>query len=212
MWNQPIIYIFLYILGWICKVESFLIPSQHIYQHQQSRIRIPIILVASSSARGSNQNPYSRVSSASPSTSSLSSLSMTTVGTQVEISTPSQTKCESLGIREWPQQSKKGSWTEYSSDEDISLVRYVLEGTGMLNIITNNNDISQIDTTTKKEIIIKPGTLVEIDGKAELKWTCDDNCQEMIVLTPSFEEGNIFVGVIGGIIILFGLLLSGTIG
>jgi len=135
---------------------------------------------------------------------------MTTISTQVEISTPSQSKCETLGIREWPQQRKKGSWTEYSSDEDFSLVRYVLEGTGMLNIITNNNN--QKDTTTKKEIIIKPGTLIEIDGKAELKWICDDNCQEMIVLTPTFEEGNIFVGVIGGIIILFGLLLSGTVG
>ncbi|MGK3741119.1 MAG: hypothetical protein ACI90V_007969, partial [Bacillariaceae sp.] len=63
------------------------------------------------------------------------------------------------------------------------------------------------------KIIIKPGTLVEIGGtNVELEWTCDDDCQNIIVLTPTFEEGNIFIGVIGGIIILFGLLLSGIVG
>ena len=132
---------------------------------------------------------------------------------RVEISTPSQSKCETLGIREWPQQSKKGSWTECTStsddDEDsTSLVRYVLEGTGTLKINDNSSDSNNID-----KIIIKPGTLVEIGGNnVELEWTCDDDCQNIIVLTPTFEEGNIFIGVIGEIIILFGLLLSGIVG
>jgi hypothetical protein len=142
---------------------------------------------------------------------------------QVEISTPSQSKCETLGIREWPQQSKKGSWTECTTttsddDEDSSssLVRYVLEGTGTLKInnnSNNNNNDDNNDDNKNNKIIIKPGTLVEIGGNnVELEWTCDDDCQEMIILTPNFEEGNIFIGVLGGIIILFGILLSGTVG
>ena len=143
---------------------------------------------------------------------------------QVEISTPSQSKCETLGIREWPQQSKKGSWTERTTtsdnnnndddddaDSSSSLVRYVLEGTGTLKINDNRNKSK--DDNKDNKIIIKPGMLVEIGGNnVELEWTCDDDCQEMIFLTPNFEEGNIFIGVIGGIILLFGLLLSGTIG
>jgi hypothetical protein len=204
-------------LSLISEGESFtIIPSHHHHRHQQhyrQRQR-----QKQQQAREIMPSPVlTTATRSSTSSSSSSSLSMAAISSspQVEISTPSQSKCETLGIREWPQQSKKGSWTECTtttSDDDDgedsspSLVRYVLEGTGTLKI----NDK---DETKNNRIVIKPGMLVEIGGNnVELEWTCDDDCQEMIVLTPNFEEGNIFIGVIGAIIILFGLLLSGAVG
>mmetsp|Transcript_13825 Transcript_13825/g.28533 ORF Transcript_13825/g.28533 Transcript_13825/m.28533 type:complete len:196 (+) Transcript_13825:154-741(+) len=130
---------------------------------------------------------------------SFSSSSSSLMMSRIRTSVPSQAKCEELGVREWPQQSKKGSWSENVPPEN-SLFRYVLEGSGSL----------EIDDQT---LSVTPGTLVEIqEGSPELRldWTSDT--EEMILLTPGFEEGGVFLGVIAGILVLFGVLLSGVLG
>lgn len=129
---------------------------------------------------------------------------------RIGVSVPSQAQCEALGVREWPQQSKTGSWNERVAPEN-TLVRYVLEGTGSLDVCS---DETQDDESpgTKQSIAVKPGTLVEIQPgtpAVRLEWKCDG---EIVLLTPGFEEGNVFLGVIAGIVLLFGALLSGALG
>jgi len=140
---------------------------------------------------------------------SSSSLSMgiSSSTSRIGVSFPSQAKCETLGVREWPQQSKKGSWNE-KVDHEESLVRYVLEGTGSLVVRVEGDGGDD-------KISVKPGTLIEIEPgtpSVQLEWECASNCPEMILLTPGFEEGNVFLGAIVGIVVLFGALLSGALG
>lgn len=126
---------------------------------------------------------------------------------RIGVSVPSQSKCEALGVREWPQQSKTGTWTEGVSPE-ASVQRYILEGSGKLSVVVDDSG----DATA---ITLKPGTLVEIGvgtPSVTLEWECGPNCPEIILLTPGFEEGNVFLGVIAGIVVLFGVLLSGALG
>ena len=72
---------------------------------------------------------------------------------RIEVSSPPQDKCESLGVREWPQQSKRGTWNEEAAP-DASLARYILEGKGLLTVVAND-DAS--DETKQEEILVKPG-------------------------------------------------------
>ena len=118
---------------------------------------------------------------------------------RIRTSVPSQAKCEELGIREWPQQSKQGSWSENVPPEN-SLFRYVLEGSGSLELEDQAPSVT-------------PGTLVEIqEGSPELRLDWKSDTEEMILLTPGFEQGGVFLGVIAGILVLFGVLLSGVLG
>mmetsp|Transcript_10897 Transcript_10897/g.25805 ORF Transcript_10897/g.25805 Transcript_10897/m.25805 type:complete len:241 (-) Transcript_10897:366-1088(-) len=136
------------------------------------------------------------------------------------VSVPSQAECETLGIREWPQQSKTGSWTE-TVKPGSSLVRYVLEGSGSLAILGGNEAIASSSSSSSSfsssPIAVSPGTLVEIEADADegsdvrLAWTTSNDA-EMILLTPGFEEGGVFLGVLAGILVLFGALLSGALG
>ena len=117
----------------------------------------------------------------------------------VSIRTPSSDAAAQMGIREWPQQLKKGAWEE-SSSEGQTLVRYVLDGTGSLEVM----DVESSTTSTTK---LSPGTLVEISGEASLSWNSDG---DMIILTPGFEEGGTFLAVAAGVVVLFGALLAGV--
>lgn len=136
--------------------------------------------------------------------SSRLAMGITSSTSRITTSVPSQSQCEALGVREWPQQSKTGIWTETVAPEN-SLQRYVLEGTGSLAVVADDNSVTTIP--------IKPGTLVEIrvgTPSVTLEWECAPNCPEVILLTPGFEEGGVFLGVIAGIVVLFGALLSST--
>jgi hypothetical protein len=115
----------------------------------------------------------------------------------VSVTSPSPDDAAAMGIREWPQQLKKGSWEE-KSNEGQTLVRYVLDGTGVLEIETDD-----LPKTTNK---LSSGTLVEVSGESSLSWRADD---EMIILTPGFEEGGKFIGVILVMLLTFGALLAG---
>jgi hypothetical protein len=165
---------------------------------------IVILVVDAFATPASQKLPAATHPSTMPRSRFTSSLAM---GSSNRISIPSQAECEELGVREWPQQSKKGSWNE-RVDPGNSLVRYVLEGTGSLVIVEDANAI-----TTQEEV--RPGFLIDInagDDPLRLEWECDADCPEVILLTPGFEEANVFLGVIAGIVVLFGALLSGVFG
>lgn len=122
-----------------------------------------------------------------------------------KISNPSQDESEILGIREWPQQSKTKDWSEKATD-DQPLIRYILKGSGILTIVDDDTDS---DTIVKKTTF-STGNLIEVDGPCSLKWTIDDDCESVILLTPGFEQGNLFVGAIVAMMVMFGALISGT--
>ena len=117
----------------------------------------------------------------------------------ISISTPSSEAAAEMGIREWPQQFKpQGTcWNEETSGN--ALVRYVLDGTGSVEIV-------QQDSVIRKSLV-QPGTLVEVTGdNLCLTWTADE---DMIVLTPGFEQTGLLAGVaLATVVILGGLLVS----
>lgn len=113
-----------------------------------------------------------------------------------KISFPSVSDAAEMGIREWPQQTKSGSWEGLSKDGDI-LVRYVLDGKGTLKIEENGKQ-----TWSK----LQPGTLIEVKGEALLSWTAAS--AEMIILTPTFEEGGVFFAVAAIVTMTFIALLA----
>ena len=114
---------------------------------------------------------------------------------RIEVKTPSQEEAESMGIREWPQQAKsKGSFVE-SCEEGKTLVRYVLDGQSTVEITQSEEEPSQT-------ISMRPGSLLEVTGEATLSWEVTSN--EMILLTPSFEQVGIFSGVALALVVLLG--------
>ena len=125
----------------------------------------------------------------------------------IKITNPSPDSAAEMGIRDWPQQLKKGTWDE-NAGEGQTLVRYVLDGTGSLEITTgatndgNDDDSSPKTTTTNK---LAPGTLIEVTGESTLSWRADD---EIIILTPGFEEGGKFLGVLALMVVSFVALLA----
>ena len=117
----------------------------------------------------------------------------------ISVTTPSPDAAAEIGIRDWPQQAKKGTWDETSA-EGQTLVRYVLDGKGTL-------EIEDMTDSSKQTTNVAPGTLIEISGGANLSWTSD---QEMIILTPGFEEGGTLLIVAAAVVILFGALIAGV--
>ena len=110
----------------------------------------------------------------------------------VKISTPSPDEAASMGIREWPQQVKSNIWSESGSD----LTRYVLDGKGYLTY----------DKETRIEV--GPGSLVEVDSEpSQLVWEITSN--EMIILTPGYEEGGKLLAVAATLVVLAGALIFG---
>ena len=101
----------------------------------------------------------------------------------VEVSFPTPGEAADMGARDWPQQAKSGSWTE---NVESGGIRYILDGSGTL-------------SDGKSEVRLGPGVLVTVLNDCSLEWTCEG---EMIILTPSFEEGPLLAAVA---IILIGL-------
>jgi hypothetical protein len=122
-----------------------------------------------------------------------------------KISNPSQDEAEILGIREWPQQSKTKDWSEKTTDNQ-PLIRYILKGSGSLTIQDNENG----SDGTVKQTRFSTGNLIEVDGPCSLNWMIDDDCDGVILLTPGFEQGGLFIGAIVAMVVMFGVLISGV--
>lgn len=123
----------------------------------------------------------------------------------VEITFPTPEAAASMGIRDWPQQFHSATWSDSVSEGSIA-TRYVLDGKGRVTIdyVDNNGELCRI-----KSQRVYPGTLVEVDGEANLLWEVDDEKEGMIVLTPSYEEGGKLI-IVGGFLLMFcaGLLVG----
>jgi len=117
--------------------------------------------------------------------------SLASSGGNIVISSPTPENAADMGIREWPQQTRSGTWQETVQEND-TVIRYILEGTGILCIKTSD---------TVKKSSVGPGTLVEASGQCDLIWEVKGN-QEMIVLTPTYEEGGKLAVVALGLITL----------
>jgi hypothetical protein len=119
----------------------------------------------------------------------------------IRFTMPSQSEAESLGIREWPQQARsKGSFEEVSR-EGQTLVRYVLDGEAKVTVAKEN--IPQ-----KETFLMRPGSLLEVRGEAKLTWQVVS--EEIILLTPGFEQLGLFAGVILGLVMVMGALIAST--
>ena len=116
---------------------------------------------------------------------------------KVSITTPSSEAAAQMGIREWPQQLKKGFWDE-NVGEGQTLIRYVLDGQGVL-------EIEDVESGKTKSTDLKPGTLIEVTGDTSLLWKAEG---EMIILTPGFEEGGMLLVVACAVVVLFAALIA----
>ena len=93
---------------------------------------------------------------------------------------------------------KSGDWTEQVKDGN-TITRYILDGTGTVSI-SSDNDSTQLSA-------VGPGTLVEVTGRASLQWSTRE---EIIVLTPGYEEGRLLLTVALTLIAMTILLISGA--
>lgn len=57
---------------------------------------------------------------------------------------------------------------------------------------------------------VYPGTLIEVDGEAQLFWEVDDTKEGIIVLTPSYEEGGKLLLVAGAMVVFCAGLIAGS--
>lgn len=109
---------------------------------------------------------------------------------------PSQEQCVQLGIREWPQQIKSSlSWKE-EIKQGKTLARYILQGSGT---------VSVGDGHSPRKFYV--GTLLEVEGPATLIWERNEG-EDVIILTPGFENGALFAGAIVGFVTMVYLLLA----
>lgn len=113
-----------------------------------------------------------------------------------------------MGIRDWPQQFHSSSWTDAVPEGGI-VTRYVLEGSGRLTVDYYDDDGVMREVKGRR---VYPGTLVEVDGEANLTWEVDGKGKDgegMIVLTPGYEEGGKLL-LVGGFLVVFcaGLLIG----
>lgn len=135
----------------------------------------------------------------------LSAIKTDATTNPVEITFPTPDDAASMGIRDWPQQFHSSTWTDTVSEGSIA-TRYVLDGKGRLTIdyYDDNGEMQRI-----KNQRVYPGTLVEVDGEANLLWEVDDEKEGMVILTPGYEEGGKLL-LVGGILALFcaGLLVG----
>ncbi len=114
----------------------------------------------------------------------------------VDISTPTPDEAAEMGARDWPQQFKKAGWSETVAEDKV-VIRYILSGHGT---------VSSADANVPKQQI-GPGTLVEITGPTNVDWNVNDG-DEMIVLTPGYEEAGLLLGVAGAFVVLCGVLVA----
>ena len=113
-----------------------------------------------------------------------------------------------MGIRDWPQQFHDKTWVDTVPEGSIA-TRYVLDGKGRITIdYTDNTNTGELKRLTNQRVY--PGTLIEVDGEANLTWEVDSKDEGMIVLTPSYEEGGKLL-VVGGFLVVFcaGLVIGG---
>ena len=126
----------------------------------------------------------------------------------MEVKMPSENEAVSLGIREWPQQLKKGAWSEKVDDGKMSCV-YVLDGSASVSV-TLLNEAGEPKTDLPSEHVIVPGSLLETMGPAQLEFEATDD--EILILTPDYQQGTLLAAAGALFIVVCGALITGSFG
>lgn len=122
----------------------------------------------------------------------------------MDITTPTPDEAADMGIRDWPQKAIRNSFVEQIKNGSV---RYVLDGTGSLTA-TDPQTGSVVLPPTK----IGPGSKIDVASEGtdcELSWTVNGD-DEMILLTPGFEDGAAFLGVAVVLVAVCGALVAGV--
>ena len=120
-------------------------------------------------------------------------------------STPTPDEAAGMGARDWSQQAKSSpGWSE-SIPDDAVVTRYILSGRGAVSTSSSGDGPENTRGSPRRKI--GPGSLVEITGPADVNWTVEAG-EEMIVLTPGYEEAGLLLGVAGAFVVLCGVLVA----
>ncbi|CAM9291332.1 unnamed protein product [Heterosigma akashiwo] len=117
----------------------------------------------------------------------------------VKVSAPTPEEAAKMGAREWPQNIRKGAWSE---DVGEGKVRYVLQGEGTL-------DVMESAVQESSSFQVGPGTLVEVESECTLNWNINDT-EEMVILTPGYEDGKALIGIAALFAIGLGALVASS--
>ena len=123
----------------------------------------------------------------------------------ITISTPTPDEAAEMGARDWPQQAKSSpGWSETVPDDAV-VTRYILSGRGTVSYSSSGDGSGKTRGSPRRKI--GPGSLVEITGPTDVDWTVEAG-EEMIVLTPGYEEAGLLLGVAGAFLVLCGVLVA----
>ena len=123
----------------------------------------------------------------------------------ITISTPTPDEAAEMGARDWPQQAKGApGWSE-SVPDDAVVTRYILSGRGTVSYSSSGDGSGKTRGSPRRKI--GPGSLVEITGPTDVDWTVEAG-EEMLVLTPGYEEAGLLLGVAGAFVVLCGVLVA----
>ena len=131
----------------------------------------------------------------------------THLNAEMTITTPTPDEAADMGARDWPQQVKSSpGWSE-SVPDDAVVTRYILSGRGTVSTSSSGDRTGKTNKSSSPRRKIGPGSLVEITGPTDVDWTVEAG-EEMIVLTPGYEEAGLLLGVAGAFLVLCGVLVA----
>ena len=116
---------------------------------------------------------------------------------RIELTQPKQAESEEMGIRDWPSLSVSEPLEQQCND---GALRYVLEGSGTVDC-------------AGESFAVTPNTLITVRSEegATLRWTLDDGCAELIILTPEYQ-GPPLLPIIGAFLAACVVLVASTAG
>ncbi|KAJ1457583.1 hypothetical protein M885DRAFT_515190 [Pelagophyceae sp. CCMP2097] len=101
------------------------------------------------------------------------------------------------GVRDWPFTTRgPGVFEEMV---EAGTVRYVLEGEA-----TVEYSVFAGGNSADAPLAVSPGSLVEVDKECNLRWTA---AQDLVVLTPTFEQGGLYFAGLAAVVVVFGALV-----
>lgn len=170
-----------------------------------------LLLVLPLTVSGFMINPRKQAPMAFPATKVESKLAFAASNVMTESGfenkMPSYPDAERIGVREWPKQTKMGTWEEKFDAGQVA-ARYILEGAGMVLVTLYENDGFTPKVTIPEEYRVVPGNLVEVMGPCKLEWQTDEDA-EIVILSPGYEQGSLFAAVGALFVVLCGALIAG---
>ena len=97
----------------------------------------------------------------------------------LELSTPTQASLEEMGVRDWPQTSKRGPFEDECA---AGALRYILEGRGRVRARVGSEPGS-----ADEEQEVSVGSLLQVSEACTLSWLPEADCEEIVLLTPEYK-------------------------